>query len=311
MRQIASSAPVVASSQAPVPQQPVQDDEHWFERVKRRLLGDEGASWGISLLVHLIILAIFAVPVIRHVTRNEPLIATVVAEAAGGGSPLGLPEMINTELAPAVAPVKAASQIAVPDLAADETLAVSKALFGTPDGDGGQGTGKGSGIGPGDVGHGMMQFVPKNAVRAGSFAAWTTPVYDSRFPRPFGAPDPQPGDSPRPLQKYWITIQLEVPEGRKRYSIGDLSGEVIGTDGYRQKIPDGTYSLGEDGKLVPIRSGRRVPVVDGVIQIVVVVPGAREMVKDTIVVKSKLLKEEQKLELVFQDSGDRDFTDEL
>ena len=288
-------------------------DESWFDRLRRRMSSDEGASWGVSLLVHLIILAILAIPVFRHVTRNDPLIATVVAEAAGGGSPFGLPDMINTELAPARPLANAPSQLATPDLASEETLAVSKALLGTPDGEGGQGTGKGSGIGPGDVGHGMMQFVPKNAVRAGSFAAWTTPVYDNRFPRPFGAPEPQPGDSPRPLQKYWITIQIKVPGSRRRYSIHDLSGEVIGTDTYRQEIPKNTYRLTEDGKLLPLRNGGRVPVVDGVVQFVVVVPGARNLVKDTIVVKSKLLKEEHEMELVFKDddADDRDFTGDL
>lgn len=267
----------------------------------------------MSLLVHLVILAIFAIPVIQHVTRNEPLMATIVEQSAGGGSEFGLPEMLSTELAPALPMTAAASQEVAPDLAAMESLAVSKALLGsgTPEGTGGKGTGSGAGVGAGEIGNGMMQFVPKNAVQKGSFAAWTTPVYDDYFPRPFGAPEPQPGDSPQPMQNYWITIQVKVPGDRRKYSIRDLTGEVIGTDGYRQKIPQHTFQLTKDGKLRPLQEGGQVQVVDGLVQFVVRVPGARRLVKDTIVIRSKLLKEEQALEIVFQGDGERDVTEEL
>ncbi|MBL8849178.1 MAG: hypothetical protein JNG89_05820 [Planctomycetaceae bacterium] len=274
-------------------------------------MSDEWASYSVSLLVHLVILAIFAVPVIRHVTQQEPLIAGIVEDAAGGGSSFGLPEMINTELVPAQPLANAPSQLTVPDFAAENTLAVSKAMLGMPDGDGGQGTGTGAGIGAGEVGNGMMQFVPKNAVKKGSFAAWTTPVFDDYFPRPFGATDPKPGDSPRAMQNYWITIQIKVPGDRRRYSVRDLTGEVIGTDGYSQKLPEHTYRLSEDGKLLPLQNGGQVPVVDGFVQLVVKVPGARSLVKDTIVVKSKLLKEEQSLEIVFKGNADRDVQEQL
>jgi len=273
-------------------------------------VGEEGASYGVSVLVHLVILAAFAIPVIRHVTRDEPIVAAVIEQSAGGGSEFGLPEMINTELAPAV-PMQAPSHDFVPELAADESLAVSKALFGNPEGTGGKGTGAGAGVGAGEIGNGMMQFVPRNAVRKGSFAAWTTPVYDDYFPRPFGAPDPQPGDSPKSMQNYWITIQVKVPEERRRYSVQDLTGEVIGTDDYHQKIPQQTYRLTEEGKLLPLREGGYVPVVEGIAQFVVRVPGARSLVKDTIVIRSKLLKEEQKLEIVFGGQDEREVTEKL
>jgi hypothetical protein len=286
------------------------DGESWFHQLRRRI-SEEWTAYSVSVLVHLVILAIFAIPVIRHVTQDEPLIAGIVEDAAGGGSSFGLPEMINTELVPARPLANTPAQLAVPDFAAENTLAVSKALLGTPDGDGGEGTGSGAGIGAGEVGNGMMQFVPKNAVRKGSFAAWTTPVFDDYFPRPFGAPDPEPGVSPRPMQNYWITIQIKVPGNRRRYSVRDLTGEVIGTDGYRQKIPEHTFRLSADGKLLPLQDDGQVPVVDGFVQLVVKVPGARSLVKDTIVVKSKSLKEEQALEIVFKGDRDRDVEEEL
>jgi hypothetical protein len=43
----------------------------------------------------------------------------------------------------------------------------------------------------------------------------------------------------------------------------------------------------------------------------VIVPGAINLVKDTIVIKSKLLKEEQALEIVFSGGAPRDAQDEL
>jgi hypothetical protein len=297
------------------PTQPAAEESPgWFSKLRQRLLGDEGASYGISLLVHLVILAIFAVPVIQHVTRDEPLIASIVEQSAGGGSPFGLPDMdsmVNTELEPPKPLVNSPAHVAVPDLAADDALAVSKAMLGTPEGDGGQGTGAGSGIGAGDVGNGMMQFVPKNAVRKGSFAAWTTPTFSNGYTRKFGEPDPKPGDSPRPMQPYWITIQIQVPGDRTRFPIRDLTGEVIGTDGYRQKIPAHTFVMDKDGKLVPLAGKSTVPVIEGFVQFVVQVPGARNLVKDTIVIKSKLLKEEQALEIVFSGAPPRDVQEEL
>jgi hypothetical protein len=45
--------------------------------------------------------------------------------------------------------------------------------------------------------------------------------------------------------------------------------------------------------------GRFLPVKDDVAQLAVPVPGAERQVKDTIVVRSKLLKEQQTLEIVF------------
>lgn len=311
--QLPQSATVGISQSAPPAAEPLPTAESpgWFVRFRERVFGDEGAAYGVSLLVHLVILAVFAVPVIQHVTRDEPLIASIVEESAGGGSPFGLPDMVNTQLEPARPLVNTPSQLAIPDLAADDSLAVSKALLGTPEGEGGQGTGAGAGIGAGDVGNGMMQFVPKNAVRKGSFAAWTTPVFSNGFQRKFGEPEPKPGDSPRPMQPYWITIQIQVPGDRTRFPIRDLVGEVIGTDGYRNVIPRHTFVLDKEGELVPLVGKQTVPVIEGFVQFVVQVPGARNLVKDTIVIKSKLLKEEQALEIVFGSAPLRDVQEEL
>ena len=110
--------------------------------------------------------------------------------------------------------------------------------------------------------------------------------------------DPKPGDSPRPGQPYYITIQIKVPEGRRRFPMSDLAGIIVGTDRYQQRLPQHTYVLDQNGQ--PTRPRGSIPVIDGVVQFLVFVPGARELVKDTIEISSEMLNEEQKLELVIE-----------
>ena len=107
------------------------------------------------------------------------------------------------------------------------------------------------------------------------------------------------GDSPRPGQDYHIVIQVRMPANRNSYNIADLSGKVIGTDGYVQVLPLQAYFQDEQGRMVRAKLGRQLPIIDGVVQIIIRVPGAEALVKDTIHVKSKLLRENQKLEIVF------------
>jgi hypothetical protein len=142
--------------------------------------------------------------------------------------------------------------------------------------------------------------VPPNAVRAGSFAAWVTPLPQQKTTGKQGAdPDQGPGDAPRPGQAYLITIQINVPEGMERYPLRDLSGEVVGSDGYRQKLPDRAFVLTEEGTLSrPSQPSVRVTHA-GVVQIAIRVPGAHALVQDTIEISSKMLNEQQTLKLVF------------
>lgn len=266
----------------------------WQEWIAKRVTGDEGAALGMSMFLHLILLALLAVVIIGQV-RNGPIIATVLPY--DGDDNFVLSEPLDTDLA-AVAVDGGLQQFQLPDLVAEEARPITDALF--PD----AGAGEGTGAGVGDLAAGMERFVPANAVTAGSFTAWTTPTFGhpdrgEYYAHRFGEPDPQPGDSPRPGQPYYITIQIKVPEGRRRFPIRDLVGTIVGTDGYRQRLPEHTYVLDRDGKPTRPR-GSSIPVVDGTVQIVVFVPGARELVKDTIQVSSDILNEEQTLELVFE-----------
>ena len=124
------------------------------------------------------------------------------------------------------------------------------------------------------------------AVTQGSFTAWTSP------------------ENPAPGESYQIIIEMKLPRRTKRYRTSDLSGRVIGTDGYRQHLPFDSrapYASRVTAGAAPetISARMRIDVEQSRIQLVVSVPGAQRLVKDTIEIKSRLLKEEQKLELVF------------
>ena len=126
-------------------------------------------------------------------------------------------------------------------------------------------------------------------VRKGSFSVWTVPK------------------DPLPEHEYKIVIQVRLPEGVRRYRATDLIGEVEGTDRYRQQIPwDPKWKGRTDvaltiraGQLVPLRRGDFLPVRDRITQLVIRVPPAKRLVRDRIKIRSKLLKEQQVLEIVF------------
>ena len=126
-------------------------------------------------------------------------------------------------------------------------------------------------------------------VSKGSFSVWTVPK------------------DPMPFQEYKIVIQVRLPDLVRRYRATDLSGEVQGSDRYRQKIPwDPKWKGRTDvaltirkGQLVPLRKGDFLPVLDRIAQLVIRVPPAKRLVRDRIKIRSKLLKEQQVLEIVF------------
>jgi hypothetical protein len=124
------------------------------------------------------------------------------------------------------------------------------------------------------------------AVTKGSFTAWTEP------------------SQPAPGQNYLIIIQIRLPDDVSRYRLSDLGGEIRGTDRYRQSIPfdkDKPMASGvstADG-LRPVRQSESVSVVDNKVQLAIRVPGASRLVRDTIRIRSKRLREEQELILVF------------
>jgi hypothetical protein len=139
------------------------------------------------------------------------------------------------------------------------------------------------------AGDGGLLKAPDGArvVRKGSFSAWTVPV------------------DPLPEMAYTIVIQVRLPDGVRRYRARDLSGEVEGSDKYHQTIPwdrrwpNVTLTI-RKGKAVPvIRKADSLPVRNRIAQILIRVPPAKKLVRDRIRIQSRMLKEEQVLEIVF------------
>lgn len=108
---------------------------------------------------------------------------------------------------------------------------------------------------------------PRNAVSAGSFSVWTEP------------------DNPDPGEPYKIIVQIRMPDGTERYSLADLEGVVVGSDGYQKMIPGNLRGF--------------LPVQDGHVRFEVHIVSADENVQDTVFVRSKVLREAQKLQLRF------------
>ena len=131
----------------------------------------------------------------------------------------------------------------------------------------GRGTGDGTSRGTG-TGIGVPAInVPSFAVTKGSYSAWTEPR------------DPEPG------RQYVIVIQVRLPTTIREYRGSDLTGMVTGTDGYKQ--------------VIKFKSTDKFPVKDGAVEIRVPVPGAAKLVRDTIRIESRLLREKQTLRIEF------------
>lgn len=74
-------------------------------------------------------------------------------------------------------------------------------------------------------------LAPANAITRGSFTVWTEPR------------DPQPG------QSYQIFIEVRLPASLSTYAQTDLSGTIVGSDGYEQSISDDNSGCNIDADL--------------------------------------------------------------
>ena len=142
---------------------------------------------------------------------------------------------------------------------------------------------------PTEDGSGVLLKVPESglAVTKGSFTAFTIPA------------------NPKPREVYSIVIEVRLPDDVKEFRVSDLVGEVRGSDKYVQKIPydkDAPSAAGypvENAGIKVLTSSSVLNVEKNRVQIIVKVPGAARMVKDVIKIRSRKLKEEQELTLVF------------
>ncbi len=232
--------------------------KHWIS--KQGMIGI-----GVSLLVHtllLLILACFLVGQARKVDEvslwgtigNSDEIGDTTIETempgdidAGESAPLQMTD------------VSQALDSIGPNGANAESIRVGGGLGGNGHGRGESGDGNGMGVaGP---------KVPGHAQTKGSFSAW---------------PDPR---DPKPGEDYFIVIQIRLPKNITKYRGSDVSGNVIGTDGYRQAIR--------------FKTNETLDVEDGAVQMRIFVPGGGKLIRDTVRVESKILKEKQTFEIEF------------
>lgn len=134
----------------------------------------------------------------------------------------------------------------------------------------GDGTSTGEGSGDDSVVAVPSLSVPSYAVTQGSFSAWTVP------------------EDPEPEEDYVIHIAVRLPEklaNSPKFRLRDISGMVVGTDGYKQ--------------VIQYKSNQTAMVEQGAVHLTIPVYGARKKVRDTIRIESKLLKEKQIIHLEF------------
>ena len=278
-----------------VPVAPSQPAQTWREY----LWGPEGKSLSVSFLVHSVLLAILSIPLSQSLSRTkeiEPIFE--VFEGAAGGDSLG--DFIDAPVLQ-TGSSQGMDEFNAPRMnegISDYVIPTNGALSDAV-GTSGNEEGDGSADLAGTVG-GYLLREPGNAVKAGRFTAFSRPInvvgLGTRKREEFG----EPGDPPLEGQDYFIVIQIQVDKRRKSYPIGDLIGSVVGTDGYTQRFPEGVFILDDEGLPVEIKRTKPIRVVDGIVQILMRVPGAKSEVRDNIYLKSKMLREEQNLQLIFQ-----------
>ena len=236
----------------------------WKQRVQQWLKGAGGNAFGLSTVLHLLLLILMAMWIVTQQRKQgmEELLFTItdqhgIVDVEEEAFEVPLPQEDLVIAAPSdqvpleepLPPID--NNLDLPSLFphADENAVQNAGMPNLP-----------------------KAFKPgKNAVRKGSFTAWTVP------------------EDPDPFIPYRIHILIKVPKRLKEYPLKDLDGSnVVGTDQYRQVIPDATH-FEEVAK--PNQ---------GFVLIVVYVPGALlKNVRDTIFLRSKLLKEKQTLKIVF------------
>ena len=110
--------------------------------------------------------------------------------------------------------------------------------------------------------------LPPGAIVQGSFTVFANP------------PNPMEG------QDYYVHVRVKLPATLSSYSRSDLSGTLVGTDGY-------THTIGYDADLEKFLSGQ------GSAELIILVPGSFRGVNDTLRVTSRALNESQTISIRF------------
>ncbi len=245
-----------------------EEEEDWQHRLRYWIAGFAAAGYGISLIVHTVLLIVLAMILLPGIVGDGDGMTTASIGQEKDSLELfdGIDSAFDEEPAEEATQEPEEEQLVVeppPVELGQLSATLPRESIPVPaigDGSGKSKTSLGGG-GPVAVG------VGGNAVTAGSFTVWTIP------------------EDPLPFQNYQIVIQIKMKDNRKTYPINDVSGRVIGTDTYTQEIPGGRRGV--------------LPVVNKHVRFSVYVPGAANLVEDTILIRSQLLNESQSIKIVF------------
>lgn len=261
---------------------PPEAEVPWRERARQWLVDSGTVGYAFSFLFHAVALALCSVVLVEGMVGDDQF-STFLSEADQSEA-ADFDQLLDTRIEMAENKQDATNlpqlkQIDPPDTQLpplDLTARLQSDVSDALQGDIGEGDGTRFALPPGG-----------NAVTKGSFTAWTVP------------------EDPTPDRYYLIVIQIKLPAQVLKYRSSDLQGLVRGTDRYEQIIPwdsrcpANCMIPGPDGHPVQLRRNGRLPVKDGVAQIVIAVPPGEKLVRDTIRIKSRMLNEEQTLQIVF------------
>lgn len=236
----------------------------WHEELRERWLSRAALrSFAVSIFTHILIAAPLSLLVFHQEITDYGFNTILASQDEGfGGEELNEIPVMQMEAAGGTTGESLDTLLTAQSV----SNPLGPSTLQVPDAIGGFGAGEGKGVADqvGDALGGYKMPEGGKAVSKGSFTAWTVPE------------DPAPGED------YKIVIQVKYKKRNQKIPKDDISGSVVGTDRFRLMISQYTSEIIPDAN-----------------QVVVFVPGAAARVRDTIRVNSALLKENQRLEIVF------------
>ena len=253
----------------------------WKKLAVLWLISNVTCGYGVSLIFHTVVLGAMSA-IVYHSMDDNQSITTIITDA--DAMPIEFTEIMDLTVEPAGSSENQLPQLTKIPITNAEAEISSSLLDSAASNAGNDGEG-----GDTDEGFGFVFSMPEGGkvVSKGSFSAWTVP------------------EDPEPDKDYMIVIRIKLPEKTRLYRISDLSGKVEGSDNYVQHLPfDPTHReygarTERSGQIVELRSSSRLRVIKNHVQVMIPVKKAASLVRDTIHVRSRMLKEDQKLEIEF------------
>lgn len=265
-------APGLSLVEPPPPE--IEPYSRWFKRVVVR---NRWLTWFTTFYIHWVVLLLLAAIIVHGPENTADLLLSAAFSVEEEPStapfevtvPVPDPEPAPESAEEAIATEEAVSELDEEPLEINDDVLKELVPEGAKAADQSQAaeTSEQKDVPPAAAMTQHVDMSPATAVRQGSFSVWTEP------------PNPRPGDP------YRIIIQVRLPEKTTRYAVTDLEGVVVGSDGYRKPIPG--FARGE------------LPVVDGYARFAVPIVSADSQVRDTVYIRSRLLRETQKLLIEF------------